>query len=631
MMVPMPRLFPRILPVAAGVWLLIDLQRVWAPSLITIFGQAASTPAELMGLFAVAVVASPAVLLLVLRRVGPERRAGTAAGLLVVALLARIALQWVGGGDPQLWIATVGLVAALAWLYVAPFGSRVLAAGVMTGLAVATLTHAALGSWGAVWRADAWAWGLLAVQTAAVLLSLRGERWVGASPPRFALALLPALLLAGVALANVGRASAAAGGWGAALVAGATVAAAGVALLVPRLSPSVAVIAAVVLAAATALVLAGEPTGLAAAAGIVALAGLLVMLAGAAEPLRSGPEVPPAGFGWAMWTGGITWVLLFFAYYAGYDLGYRADWVLTVLAAALGLAGVLAARRDAADPARVAGGVDRHRAAVPGIVAAALVAAGVAWVGPQVTIRPLDSIPTGREPGLSVLAWNLRMGYGMDGQFQVREVAELIAGQAPDVVLLSEIDRGWLLNGGQDQLRILARLLDMEAHFGPAADPVWGDAILTRLPISNVESHPLRDFGAPTGAQVLTATVTKAGDRYEVVSTHLQPAASGLGGGSLLQARQIADIVAGRLAKGRPLVLGGDLNIPPDSESFRALLAVGLVDALAERRPLFTSPADRPVEQIDHLLVTPDVVVSGARTVRTELSDHLPVSVRIAR
>ncbi|MEK8107649.1 hypothetical protein NKG94_26060 [Micromonospora sp. M12] len=58
---------------ALGVILLIDVLRVWLPGIITIFGQAASTPAELMGAFAlgwfVLALGAPAVV----RRVGARR------------------------------------------------------------------------------------------------------------------------------------------------------------------------------------------------------------------------------------------------------------------------------------------------------------------------------------------------------------------------------------------------------------------------------------------------------------------------------------------------------------------------------------------------------------------------------
>ncbi|WP_235739147.1 endonuclease/exonuclease/phosphatase family protein [Nocardioides alcanivorans] len=234
-----------------------------------------------------------------------------------------------------------------------------------------------------------------------------------------------------------------------------------------------------------------------------------------------------------------------------------------------------------------------------------------------------------RNPGLTVMAWNLRMGYGTDGRFRVEEVAELIAEEAPDVVLLSEVDRGWLLNGGQDQLKILARLLDMEAHFGPAADPVWGDAILTAEPV-RWETQPLPDFGAVTGAQIMAATVTKGGQEYDVLSTHLQPAGHGPDQGRLLQAQRIADFAQERITEGRPLILGGDFNLSPGTESWLALLDAGLDDGLADARPLFTSPADAPEEQIDHLFVSRGTWVTAAWAVSTQLSDHFPVLITVA-
>src|SRR6185312_5920446 len=98
---------------ALGVVLLIDVLRVWLPGIITIFGQAASTPAEVMGAFAlgwfVLAMAVPALV----RRVGARRVTVVAAVLLAVA---RLALTSAPGGRPQLWLATAGLFAGLVWL-----------------------------------------------------------------------------------------------------------------------------------------------------------------------------------------------------------------------------------------------------------------------------------------------------------------------------------------------------------------------------------------------------------------------------------------------------------------------------------------------------------------------------------
>src|SRR5699024_8589770 len=202
-----------------------------------------------------------------------------------------------------------------------------------------------------------------------------------------------------------------------------------------------------------------------------------------------------------------------------------------VLAVLLGLLGVLGAR-----PRR-----ERVRPLRAPVWAGAAALAVLAPFGAAATLQPVPWTAEEHE-GLRILAYNVRMGYGMDGTFDARGVAELIAAEDPDVVLLSEVDRAWLLNGGQDQLTILSRLLDLPAHFGPAADPVWGDAILTDLPVRWGEPVPLPSFGAVTGAQALPAHGAAGGRQWTVISTHIQPH-PGPGDGSLAQAEVLADLV----------------------------------------------------------------------------------------
>src|SRR5690606_16440424 len=103
-----------------------------------------------------------------------------------------------------------------------------------------------------------------------------------------------------------------------------------------------------------------------------------------------------------------------------------------------------------------------------------------------------------RPAELRIAAYNLRLGYGIDGDFRPEEVAEVLAPSG--VALISEIDRGWLLNGRQDQLAILERLTGRTAWFGAAADPVWGDAVLVDADRAEVERHALPSHGAVTGA-----------------------------------------------------------------------------------------------------------------------------------
>jgi hypothetical protein len=118
------------------------------------------------------------------------------------------------------------------------------------------------------------------------------------------------------------------------------------------------------------------------------------------------------------------------------------------------------------------------------------------------------------------------MGFGLDGTYRPAEAARAIAAQRPDVVVLSEVDRAWLLNGGHDDLQVLARKLGMRFVFGPAADAVWGDAVLTNLPVGAIEIGAAVRGGRADGGTGAGCggDVRRAGDRGRVDA---HPAAAG--------------------------------------------------------------------------------------------------------
>ncbi|MBM0229644.1 endonuclease/exonuclease/phosphatase family protein, partial [Micromonospora sp. ATA51] len=303
------------------------------------------------------------------------------------------------------------------------------------------------------------------------------------------------------------------------------------------------------------------------------------------------------------------------AYYAAYDLGYPNGWVPVALAVLVGVVAVTG--RPAA--ATVLPGTAPAWTAV-GLILLTAVAAGIHRPVPATERRAVAA------GNVRVVAYNVRMGFGLDGRLDLDGLARAVTGSRPDVVLLSEVDRGWLLNGGHDTLALLARRLRMPYVFAPAADPVWGDAVLSRWPVRSSETRPLPAGGAPTGAQALGVTLDLGGGaRLAVVATHLQPPP---GRGPVTQARQVAAF-ATRYAAGRPLVLAGDLNTEPGDPAFLEFTGAGLVDALASARPVPTSPADDPREQIDHVFVSPGVTAADVVAPRSTASDHLPVTVTL--
>ncbi|WP_422738727.1 endonuclease/exonuclease/phosphatase family protein [Micromonospora sp. WMMD729] len=635
---------------ALGVILLIDVLRVWLPGIITIFGQAASTPAELMGAFAlgwfVLALAAPALV----RRVGARPVTVVAA---VVLAVARLALTATPGGRPQLWLASTGLLAGLVWLVGVAAGTDRPVPGLALGLAVNAVGHALLDTYDLVWRGGWAAWLISGVAVALFLL----DAALPAAPPgpagaRSWLLFGPTLLLSGMvalapALAQAGMSYLEAGGsvarsplFGLAPV---PVAVAGF-LLAALVGPArrwtrplgpVALLAGAVLFALDR----GDLLVAAMLLSAVGLGACLALTDGAGRPDSAGATGRPgsagaagrpdrvgadevgdgrraaARRGYAVAAGMLVFVVGSIAYYSAYDLGYPNAAVPVVVA------GVVAVVALTARPTGLR---------LPGPLAplpTTAVVTVLALLAPILAEElPAASNRDGPPQRLRVVAYNIRMGFGLDGRFDLAGLTAAIDRQRPDVVLLSEVDRGWLLNGGHDTLDLLSDRLGMPYVFGPAADPVWGDAVLSRWPVTAPRSLPLPAVGAPTGAQALAVTLDLGdGVRTAVVSTHLQPPPDR---GPVVQARTVADFAI-RYAAGNPLVVAGDLNTEPGDEAFGQFTAAGLKDALAAARPLATSPADDPRTQIDHVFVSPGLTAADPVAPRGEASDHLPVAVTL--
>ncbi|MFI7430563.1 endonuclease/exonuclease/phosphatase family protein [Micromonospora sp. NPDC049836] len=678
----------RHLPTAAlalGVAVLLDVLRVWLPSIITIFGRAAETPAELLGAFAlgwfVLALAAPVLV----RRLGAGPVGLVAAGVLAAT---RLALTAAPGGRIQLWLACAGLLAGLVWLAATAATAVRPVPGLAFGLAGAAVGHALLGTEDLVWRGGLLGWTVSVVLVGAFLAAQGALRstgggetgaWPGGTAGRLAWPLLgPVLLLGGqLAFAPAVWDAAVSYRHGAAELAGLGLPPARlaplpelaiglflVALLVRPPRPVARLLWPAALLAGAGLFAADRAGWLAAAVLLTAggLGGCLALVDTAADranPLlrrRTGPAlvratVPehatPAGSvagaapttgsgegpgsgesvepdpggrdgggrrGFAVAGGMLGFAVGAVAYYAAYDLGYPNGWV-PVLAALVIAAVAVAAPPGVARPPRP-----------PAPVGTAIVAMLLTAVGGGIhRPPPAPQPPAAPPPAVRVVAYNIRMGFGLDGRLDLDEVARVVRDNRPDVVLLSEVDRGWLLNGGHDTLALLAGRLRMPYVFAPAADPVWGDAVLSRFPVRSGRSHPLPAHGAPTGAQALGVTLDLGGRDLAVVATHLQPPP---GQGPVAQAREVAAFATG-YAAGRPLVLAGDLNTEPGEPAFAAFAAAGLVDALAAARPLPTSPADDPRAQIDHVFVSPGLQAADVAAPRTTASDHLPVAVTL--
>ncbi|WP_405084238.1 endonuclease/exonuclease/phosphatase family protein [Microbispora sp. NBC_01389] len=616
-----------------GVTLLFDVMRVFLPSLITLYGRAGETSPERMGLYAALWFVLPFAAIPVARLGSP--RIVLVAGAAALAAI-RICLQAADGGTPQLLLASAGVTAGLVFLYGCARTTRGawVPAGLTGGLAAASILHLALDRMDLVWRDGPLPW-LAAVALCALFLwavflwSVRlSPASPGPAPAAVWFAFGPMLLLAGMYGGGSGLLPQEAGQHSGpftalmvALQAGAWCAAAGYAW-----TSSWGWAAGLFLVAGVAGTEAGL-TGLAALVATIALGACAATIGqdtggqdtGGQD--TGGQESAARRGGVAVLGGMLMFLVAVFLYYAAFDadLGFPNAVVPVAVSALLAVIALRRGRRHRSAPVRRA---PRRWGSIA--LSIALLTGLVTWQ-PLPAERPI----AGNE--FTLVAYNIRMGFGLGGRLDLDRIAAWAATRRPDVVLLSEVDRGWLLNGGHDDLARIARGLGMRYHFAPAADRLWGDALLTNLPVTEIGSTRLNRHGYPTGAQAQSIVLEVGDHEVGIVNTHLQEPRG--------QAPEVAAI-ARRLAAAalppgvgvadpRPVIVAGDLNTTPSDPQMRALEAAGLSDPLRALGDPPTSPADAPVRRIDHVLISKGLTAVAADVPRVPFSDHLPVVVRL--
>lgn len=622
---------------------LIDLLRVWLPSLIVIYGSEDSTPAGQFGAFAAAWLVI-GLLVVFAGRVGDPR--WLTLGCAAAMAAGRLVVQFGGGGDGQLYAASFGVFAGIGWLVGTAMSSTdntVPMVGLVGGIAAAVTLHTALRTLDLAWRSGFGAWVLVV----AMLLGFLAVAWLAAEDrtgsavpgeagsPWAWFAVGPALLLVGVVTGSPPRAEAAAG-WGDDAASLVLVAASGLAVLACLRTRSITRQPAVAALALVALVLLATVPRMS-SDGVSGLLPPWAVWCQALAAVALGACLGWAGTGrardqpsWRGWSAGAGMLALFtltFLYYAVYDVRFLIPNVVMLLTAAA-LVGVSTVAGSSGR--RSGASVWGHRPGswqVPvALVACAAAAVGVAGVGLRIGRGSLDE-PAAKDFPVRVMTYNVRMGYDLSGRFVPDRAADVIRAERPDLVFLNEVDRGWFVGGGHDLMRLLAEQTGMPYVFVPAADEVSGDGVLSRIPLTEVRTDVLSGHDVPTGAAVTTALLTlDRGRRLGIVATHLQRNADGEI--PVPQADAVADRAV-EMAEEHPVVVLGDFNAEPGSAHLGAF-EPQFRDGLAAWRPVPTYPADHPRLQIDHVLVTDDLETSDLAVPDVTASDHRPVAVTVS-
>jgi endonuclease/exonuclease/phosphatase family metal-dependent hydrolase len=206
-------------------------------------------------------------------------------------------------------------------------------------------------------------------------------------------------------------------------------------------------------------------------------------------------------------------------------------------------------------------------------------------------------------------------------------IASVIRAAAPDVVMLQEVDVHTRRSGSTvDEAAELGKKTGMTAYFVKAIDHDGGDygvAILSKYTMTNRRRIPLPTDASTKGEpRVLgLADIKLPGKKIVTLAcTHLDAQRAPIN--RHLQAAEIARLLK---QETQPVILAGDFNDTPDSETLRLVKDVVQLSCTTCEP---TIPVNQPTKTIDFVTFRPEGsfrVIEQKVIPEREASDHLPV------
>lgn len=240
---------------------------------------------------------------------------------------------------------------------------------------------------------------------------------------------------------------------------------------------------------------------------------------------------------------------------------------------------------------------------------------------------------------IRVMTYNVHACINMDGKISPARIAKVIAHYDPDIVALQELDVKRFRTGEIDQAQVIAEELEMECHFSPAfqiEEEQYGNAILSRYPMRLVRAGALPSLSNRPNLEkrgVLWTEISVDGREIQLFNTHfgLRHKERLLQGDALMGPEWL-----GHPDRLDPTIVCGDFNAQPHSRVCKKIRR-SFNDAqilLDDHRPQRTFFGHYPIGRIDHVFVSPEIVVHGVEVPRTALtlvaSDHLPLIVEVS-
>ena len=222
----------------------------------------------------------------------------------------------------------------------------------------------------------------------------------------------------------------------------------------------------------------------------------------------------------------------------------------------------------------------------------------------------------------TVMTYNIHQGFGAGQVPSLDLLTDAISAQSPDVLLLQEVVRGWMIDEQHDALSVLAERLKMPYVFAPNIGDLYGNAILSRYPMTDIKRV---HFAVQPSLrhQPRGAVGVRIGDVL-IVTTHLDELADS----SPIRQEQVRTIL--REWDGEKLaIIAGDMNADPDDLAMSLFSEAGygdLVESLGT-----TTVTDDPPRRIDYIWGI-GVIGSSPRKVEAPgASDHFGLVVNVTK
>lgn len=224
--------------------------------------------------------------------------------------------------------------------------------------------------------------------------------------------------------------------------------------------------------------------------------------------------------------------------------------------------------------------------------------------------------PTGND--ITVMTYNIQSGFSLDNYWDLEATAQTIEAEDPDILILQEVSRGWLVTTYNDQMLWLSKRLELPFVWGPASnDDLWGNAILSKWPVTNEQVFKYAST-QNLDRSLVAAEIATPGRPVWVIGTHLDNPEDAAAV-RFEQVDQLLEFWGDRSST----IIAGDFNADPSDPVIAELHNAGLIDTGADFDPSIATSYTG--FRIDYIFVTPDLTVLDAFVPDSDASDHRPV------